>query len=206
MDDPRYAAFGEMHAVMHYDNKEAPEVVAATRELAEQYVAGQWSDENLSIEPVKVIRYLPPSRKLYELRGKVPYGPQAEPAPEKFDFDEFPGLGNGAIVPIEEISASIQETEGFGWHVNVWGWDRPQAVAAYEETMAEARRLRDERREVFGRFVAGCVARTAAGETLIRTVNRNGVPCWNSSSGVVHDAMVDPGTLTLVAGPPDKSS
>lgn len=199
-NDPRYAAFDEMHAVMHYDNKEAPEVVTETRELAERYLAGQWSDEYLSIHPVKVIRYLPPTRTLYEFRGRVAYGPQAEPAPEVFDYQEFPGLGNGSMVLLGEVTSSIYDSVPYRWSVTAWGWDRAQTEAAYEERMAEARRLRDVRRDAFSPFTSGCVVRTEDGGTMIRTVNRDGVPCWTSTaSGVIHDAHVDPATLTVIA-------
>lgn len=200
--DSRYAAFDEMFAVMHYD-KEEPEVITETRELANEYLAGQWSDEYLSVHPVKVIRYLPPTQTLYEFRGRVPYGSQAEPAPEVFDYKEFPGLGNGTIVPLGQVRSEVSDNAPYNWSVNAWGWDRAQTMAAFEEKMVEARSLREARREAFSPFPLGCVVRTSQGDTLIRTTTPNGVLYWNSASGVViHDAKVDPASLTLVAAPP----
>ncbi len=197
--DPRYVKFEEMHAVMRWDKHDKVQVVTATRDLADVYIAGQWSDEGYSVKPIKVIQYLPELRTLYMIQARLPYGTADHPKPQVDEYKEFPGLGNGEMVLIGEVDSSVSEQVPYGWNVNAVSWDLAQAQAAFEERMAEARRLRDERNEAFGRFSVGCVVRTPEGVTMIRTATRDGVPCWSSGSKVVHDASVDPASLTVIA-------
>lgn len=198
--DPRYAELDEMHAVMHWDKHDQVQVIAETRELAERYVAGQWSNEGYSIQPINVIRSLPEPRPLYMINARLTYDPAKQPTPEMDEYTEFPGIGNGAMVPLDQVSSKVSEYVPFGWDASAVGWDRSQTEAAFAERMAEAQQLRDARLEAFSRFTPGCVVRTPAGDTLLRTTTRAGVLCWNSTSNrVIHDADVDPATLTVIA-------
>jgi hypothetical protein len=198
--DPRYVEFDQMHAVLLWDKHNEVQAIAETRDLAERYVAGQWSDEGYSIQPIKVIRSLPETRTLYMINARLSYDPAREPAPQTDEYTEFPGIGNGAMVPLDQVSSKLSEYVPFGWDVNAVGWDLARVEAAFEERMAEARQLRDARREAFSRFTHGCVVRTAAGDTLVRAATRDGVPCWNSASNkVIYDAGVDPADLTVIA-------
>lgn len=208
--DPRYADVVEMHAVMCWDGHDQVEVIAATRELAETYIAGQWSSEGYSIKPVMVIRSLPQLRPLYIFTGRLPYDPAQEPTRQLEDFSEspgeFPGLRNGAMVSIDQVNSELSESVPYGWDVRAVGWDRDQTEAAFEERMAEARELRAARLEAFSRFTHGCVVRTTEGETLMRGTTPAGVPCWKSSSRVLYDAEIDPSTLTVIVAGPNQES
>ncbi|MEV6036005.1 hypothetical protein AB0L65_32960 [Nonomuraea sp. NPDC052116] len=197
--DPRYVEFDEMFAVMLWDKHDEVQVVATTRDLAERYIAGQWSNEGYSIQPIKVIRLLPEPRTLYMIHARLKYDPSSEPTPIVDEYTEFPGIGNGEMVPLDAVSSKVSEYVPFGWDVNAVAWSLTQAQDAFGERMAEARQLRDARREAFSQFTPGCVVRTETGDTMIRTATRDGVPCWNSASRVIHDADVDPATLTVIA-------
>jgi hypothetical protein len=168
---------------MFWDTHNKVEVVAETRADAEKYVAGQWSGEYYSIEPVAVIRSLPELRPLYIFDGRLTYDPAREPTRRLDDFAEspgvFPGLGNGAMVPLDQVDSKLSEYVPYGWEVHAIGWDRAQTQAAFEERMTEARELRAARLEAFSRFTDGCVVRTLDGETLIRSATSEGMPCWN---------------------------
>jgi hypothetical protein len=199
-DDPRYAQFDEMYLVMRYDRHDEPQVVAETEDLARTYIAGQWSDEGYSTKPIKVIRTLPEPRTLYMIQARLPYGSAPAPAPRVDEYTEFPGLGNGALVPLGEVTSTMSEYVPYGWDVNSVSWDLAKAQAVFEERMAEARQVRDARNEAFDRFPIGSVVRTPDGETLIRSSTRQGVLCWNSTSNkVIHDASIDPAALTVIA-------
>lgn len=198
-DDPRYAQFDEMQVVLYWDRSNHPEVIVPNEDLARDYIAGQWSPEGYSFEPIKVIRSLPETRILYNIHARVRYSPAPEPIPVVDEYTEFPGLGNGEIVPIGEVTGDVSEQVPYGWNVSSWAWDLGQAQAEFDERMEEARRLRDERRDAFARFAPGCVVRTSEGQTMIRTADREGVLHWNAGPKMIHDANVDPSSLTVIA-------
>lgn len=205
--DPRYAQVEEMTAVCYYDRGWAVEVVCATPELARRYIAGQSSDENYSVEPVQVIRALPETRPLYIIRGALPYKPNEPATREEDSFaaeGEFPGLGNGATVPLGEATSELREWGG-GWALAAAAWDRAQAEAAFEARVAEAEAARTARMEAFGPYLPGAVARTPEGENLTR-ITRAGVRCWLTHTGDVRhdDDDVDAAALTLIAPGPDQ--
>ncbi|MEO3869372.1 hypothetical protein ABGB18_11120 [Nonomuraea sp. B12E4] len=188
-----------MFAVMQWDKHDEVQVIAETRDLADRYIAGQWSDEGYSIQPIKVIRSLPEPRTLYMIHARLTYDPTSEPTATVDEYTEFPGIGNGEMVPLDQVTSKVSEYVPFGWDVNAVGWDLAQAQAAFDARMAEARQLRDARREAFSQFTPGCVVRTEAGDTMIRAATRDGVPCWTSASRLIYDADVDPASLTLIA-------
>jgi hypothetical protein len=204
--DLRYALKANVFAVMDYHDREKPRAVAATDELANEYVEGQWSDEYLSIHPVELIQYLPPKRPLYMLSGRLPYGSDAGPTRELDEIaaenGEFPGLGNGAIVPLDEINVRVEDGPR-GWNVNVCGWDLDQVSAAFDQRMTEARAARADRTAAFNRFPQGTIVRWDGADNswgLMRIRDHDSVPCWRAvtSGDLLYDFQVDPDTLSIV--------
>lgn len=199
----QYAEVVEMTAVLYWDKHDDVEVVAETPELAAQYVAGQWSDEYYKTRPVKVIRSLPDKRPLYNRSGRLTYEPDSEP---NCDWDsiamengEFPGLGNGAGLSLDEVRSKMEENVGYGWDASAIGWNREAVEAAFEAHMAEAKAARAARVEAFRPYKQGTVVRTGGGTTLIRATGRYGTLGWlSSTSKWFYDAEIDPTTLTLV--------
>ncbi|WP_433259236.1 hypothetical protein ACQPYK_49580 (plasmid) [Streptosporangium sp. CA-135522] len=197
--DPRYADVIVMYAVMYEDKSDSVEVIAETPELAEKYIAGQWSTEGYSIEQVKVIRALPEPRPLYIITGRLPYNPAKEATRQLDDDPVFPGLGNGTIVPLDHVVGKLSEYTPYGWDVQATGWNLKQTETTFKQRMNEARQLRATRIEEFSGFTHGCVVRTPGGETMLRVVRPDGVPCWKSPTRVLYDADIDPSTLTVIA-------
>lgn len=200
--DLRYAQVDDMFAVMHWDKHDSPEMVAETRELADRYIAGQWSDEYYSIAPIKVVRALPEPRTLYIISARVHSDPAKETRRQVDDYKEFPGLGNGAMVRLDQVDSKVSENVPYGWDVHVAGWDLEQVEAAFSARMDEAVAVRAARLEQFNQYSQGVVVVTTGGETLMRSADADGLPCWRSPAGrKLYDAQVDPSTLTRVSAP-----
>ncbi|MEV4116150.1 hypothetical protein [Nonomuraea sp. NPDC049695] len=201
--DSRYAQTVEKYLVCEWDKYAQPVLVAATRELAEQYIAGQWSDEGYSIQTIQELRALPERRTLYLLHGRLPYAAELEPTRQRQEDLEFPGLGNGDIVSLGQTTSSVKERIPHGWDVFVASWDRDAAETAFEAAMTEADARRTALRQTFSRFPTGCAVRTRDGRTLIR-VSEKGIAFWRSASNqVIHDVDLTPAELTLLTLPPD---
>ncbi|MEU6720383.1 hypothetical protein ABZ897_53785 [Nonomuraea sp. NPDC046802] len=189
-----------MSAVMQWDKHDQVEVIATTPELAQKYIASRWSDEGYSIKTVTVIVELPEPRTLYEISGRLRYDPSSQPSRQEDERTEFPGLGDGALAPIDQVVTKLSEYPPYGWDISATGWDRQQVETAFAEHMSQARRLRAARVEAFSRFPLGCVVvRSTDGQKLIRSTASEGAPCWQTASGVVLDAHVDPAELTVIA-------
>jgi ADP-ribose pyrophosphatase YjhB (NUDIX family) len=201
-NDPRYAQTTEMFAVMHWDKHDTPKVVTPDRALAVRYIAGQWSDEFYSTEPIEVILWLPERRPFYTVTEMLPTDPDKGMTHNTYGLDnptnEFPGLGNGTMVPLGETKSSVEES-GRGWHVSAAGWDRQEVEAAYNARVAEAMAARAARAEAFRAYVVGTVVTTGDNETLMRVAGQSGELVWHAASGEIrHDSDVDPATLTVV--------
>ncbi len=200
MTKPEAAQVDVMFAVNHGDKHDRVEVVAVTRELAEQYIAGQWSDEYYSIEPVKVIRALPEPRPLYTMTGRVFYNPTKPDKRQVDDWNEFPGLGNGEGIPLGEVVSDMHEYSPWGWDVSATGWDRVQTEMAFDERLAEAYAARTTRLAAFHRFPPGTVVRAADGKTMIRAHDADhDARCWHYCGRIIYDIDVAPDTLTIIA-------
>lgn len=202
--DPRYAHVVTKYAVVNYEADEPVEVVFDDEATAQRYVDGQWSDERYSIKPVSLVTHLPELRPLYRLYGRVHHDPANETTRELDPFSEdpgeYPGLGNGAIVSLDEIKLTIDENP-YGWHVRVTGWDKDRVEAEFARLVAETEATRTRRVEAFSRFPYACVARTHDGVTLTRCRDhrRGGVLCWRTLEGaMVYDYDLDPATMTLL--------
>lgn len=199
--DPRYADVEEMVAV--WDGETIR--IVAPREVARRYMDAQWSTEDLVAVPVPVVRSLPKQRPLYILSGRVPYDRTKAVPPMMDDFAEdpgvFPGLGNGKMVPLGEISSSVKEDAPYGWGISVAGWDREPVEAAWASLASEAEAERDAREAAFRHYPVGSVVHDGTHGTLLRGTARGDIPCWRTpAGGVLFDAEVDPEALTLLSG------
>ena len=205
--DLRYAQFDERFAVMCYDGNE-PEVVCETRELAQTYVDGQWSAEDYSIDPVKMITHLPELRILYEMSCTVLY-PSGHVIHRALDeYKAFPGLGNGTRVALGDVHTVMNEYRP-GWSVSAAGWDRREVEANFAVVLEEALSACADRAEAFAPYTDGMVVRTEDGQTLVRTIVNDRVgndlyrmSAWihASTRQIILDADVNPFPLTVVSG------
>lgn len=200
---PDVAQVQEMFVVQYWDKHDRAEVVAATQELAQEYVDGQWSKEFYSVTPITVVTALPEPRPLYILSVRVHADPAKPEQPQVDDWQEFPGLGNGENIPLGEVVSSMKEYAPYGWDVTATGWDLEQTRAVYEERLAEARAARTARLEAFAGFPVNTVVRADSGRgpVMTRTVHGgSGALSWAVvGGGYMHDAEVDPSTLTVLA-------
>lgn len=200
MSTPTYARTRTMYGVFHWDKHDRLEVVCGTEPLAQQYIDGQWSDEYYSIKPVMVIEELPERRPLYILSGRVPY-PDGEPTKQLDDFaaqGEFPGLGNGAMVKLDETTADLSPHRG-GWSIKVVSWDREDADAEFAGLVDAALRSRAALVEAFAPYPPKTVVSSPHG-VLIRSKDQFGTPWWadmETSKGV-YDYDIDPAEFTVL--------
>lgn len=210
--DPRYAKTRQMYAVLHWDNGDNVEVVCATKQLADDYIDGQWTDEGYSVKPVTVIEELPERRPLYSYSGKVPY-PAGDPKGRLDDFaaeGEFPGLGNGAIVKLDEVKAELSHHLG-NWAITVIGWDKEDTAAEYRGLVDAALRERAAVLKAFEPYGDKAVVTVRgdgkhAGKMLVR-VRHGGYCYWRdmqgSPHGYIYDNELDPRDFsTLTFGEP----
>lgn len=201
--DPRYTQTTEMFAVLLWDKHDDVKVVAETEQLAQRYIDGQWSAEGYSIRPIQVITALPERRPLYILNGRLPCDPAKAPTLEVDELaaeGEFPGLGNGSIVPLGEVKSSVSQNLPYGWDVHAYGWDLEQVRAAFDARMDVAKAAYTALADAFRPYRVGAVVTTPDGQALLRSTDpRHNVLCWRTPGGaVLYDSEVDPATFTVV--------
>jgi hypothetical protein len=198
---PRYAQTRTVYAVMLWDKHDRPEVICTSEPLAQDYINGQWSDEGYSIKPITLVEALPERRPLWLLRGRLPY-PTGDPTREHDDFaaeGEFPGLGNGGAVMLDETNGTLEHHRG-GWHVSVASWDQAAADARFDELMGQARQARTALTERFGQYAPKTIVAAGDNRVFRRAHDQFGTPWWADMDAHVgvYDYDIDPDTALTV--------
>ncbi|MBO2461724.1 hypothetical protein [Actinomadura violacea] len=207
--DPRYARARDTFVVLYSEGGiDSVEGVCVTEDLAHTLVAGQWSPALYSVHQAKLIEELPERRPLWYFSGTVSY-PGGDVTTEYDDFmaqGEFPGIGNGALVPLEETKTELTNTDSGGWHFNAVGWDRAEVEAEVAGLVDAAKRQRAALVEAFKPYGHRAVVTVHgsgkhAGKMLTR-FSRGGRCWWSDAQHVsrqhIHDHELDPGDFAAI--------